>query len=682
MICPNCGSECENGSKFCLACGTKLESENVHTPSENLYSQDYSGGAPSSFSGGGAVVSATKSGSKKFLIITLVVLIVVALGIGGFFFIRNKLQKEDIIKNPTKYVSSSYENFFDEVNAESEFYKILKDSAEQGSVKLSVDADLSAMGLSQPAGVELQYSYDVKNNKCYLKLDGGKLVPLMMFSVSQEQQNFLTELYSNIDRTDFSFDILGKQGKYYVDLGKFREQITNSIFSPDKENVLGISKESFEEFVSAVESMYQSMKKNGGNTSADMEKKIDDFVKKLEKNGKVTVESGDVTVGSETRKVDIITYTYDFEGIRNLISDIKAETVSYMEENKDTLGENAQQSIDETKEGFDKMIKEFETSADKNAKLTLKNYVSKDNKQPVKTELVLENIVSGSDNARFEISAEFTRKPNAAINFKMTNGKQDVTISLSKEVKDNTTSFVFEAKRSDSQDTLSARLDYDKDSKIFTISAGEVSISGTAEVKDDAIVIGYEQDLAKMGGAGKVSLKLEISSKAQMNEINAEKSLFSITMDELQGLAGSLGASGGSDYDYDYDYDYHNDDDYDYSDAQLKSDAATVDNALKTYYAGIIAGAIDSSATEPDGTPISNLPAKGASSSERKAAADAATVGDALKYHGLDIPDTTLYSLMVTKDGNIVVWNGEEMDNFKDVTVSTMTTLGEIYGAV
>ena len=676
MLCPKCGSECESGSKFCLSCGAKLDDEGVKKAgiSENLYSQDYKGGDPSPL-GGGDVPSAAKTGSKKFLIITLVVLIVVALGIGCFFLVRNNLKKNSIVESPTKYVFSSYQSYFDEMNEGSEFYNILKESAEHGSLKLSAGVDLSSMGVTQPVGMDMLYSYDLKDNKCYFKIDAGKIAPLLiMTSGGQGSSNIFAELYSNIDRTDINFDVLGKQGKYYIDLGKFREQITNSIFSPDKENVLGVSKEDFEKFIDAVESFYQTAKQNKDASSSEAEKKFDEFVKKLESIGEVKVEDGETEVGSEKVKADVITYTYDAGALKKILQYVKEETVSYLENNKSVLGDDAQKTIDEFKTNFDKAINEFDSKVDKNVKVVFKNYVSKD-KKPAKMELVLENVFPSteqSDNSHFVISADFTRKSSgAAIILKATNGDEELTASFVKVVDGNKTSFIIEGSDNKSDKNISARLDYNKDDKVFTISAGEFSFSGTAEVKDGSIIIGFNPDLSKYNVPGKVDVKLEISSKPQMNEINAEKSLLSITMEDLENLVGSIPAGG-------------NDDGYDYggADGSDMSDASTVDNALKVYYAGVVAGTINNEEKLPDGTPLSNLPAKNATVSERKAAANSATVEDALKYNGLDeyITDGLLIRMVVSKDGNVSLWNGEDFSEFKDITLTKSTTLGEIFG--
>ncbi len=71
------------------------------------------------------------------------------------------------------------------------------------------------------------------------------------------------------------------------------------------------------------------------------------------------------------------------------------------------------------------------------------------------------------------------------------------------------------------------------------------------------------------------------------------------------------------------------------NESQTASDAATVDNACKTYFAGIVAGSITNKEMTANGGKVSDtLPAPGASSSDKKTKALACTVKGALEYNG------------------------------------------------
>ncbi len=69
-----------------------------------------------------------------------------------------------------------------------------------------------------------------------------------------------------------------------------------------------------------------------------------------------------------------------------------------------------------------------------------------------------------------------------------------------------------------------------------------------------------------------------------------------------------------------------------------ESEAASVDSACKTLYSGIKSGSITSDMKFSDGSTISCAASKGASVSAQLSAANAATVADAQKYSGLDVP--------------------------------------------
>ena len=88
------------------------------------------------------------------------------------------------------------------------------------------------------------------------------------------------------------------------------------------------------------------------------------------------------------------------------------------------------------------------------------------------------------------------------------------------------------------------------------------------------------------------------------------------------------------------------------NESQKSSDAATVDNACKTYFAGIVAGSITSADKGPNET--ATLPAAGASNSARKSAALSATIAGALDYNGTYASlNGKVTDFGVDSDGNI-----------------------------
>lgn len=697
MLCPQCGKDCGEGYAFCLSCGSRLDGsvqQIPNVPENNLYSQNFEGLNYNDIApvGGAAVVSKRNGGAgvKKFLIIALVAVVVAAIGIAAYFFIRNKAERDYLVNNPTKYVFSSYQTYFDNTSTDEDIYTILKDSMTQGTVKLSADIDYSYGTESQKAGAAFQYAYDIPNRKYYVMADGGALLPMLSYGMaSSEDSNALFELYTDINRVDFNFDVAGKQGKYYIDSGKFREQITDSIFSPDKDNVLNVTKEEFENFISTYESVYHSMA-GTEQAKSNAESTYDDLIKKIEEEGKVTIEDGKVTVNGTEVSVDVVTYTFNYDSVIALLNDIKMESINYLNKNKETIS-NYEQSVNEINESYDKLISEFSENANKNISIVVKNYLDKNNKEAVKLELTLDNYNSSdsAENNHLTFSLEFAHTPNMAINLVITDGQKSITGSLKKEISGSVTSYVFSiqsAENSQTNEVTQARLDFDKANKTFTLTAGGQSYSGTAEIKDKTITLGYDYPLEAMGTSyGKIAINVEISSVPKMNTIDAQTNLFDMTASEFEALTEQQEQVYTFD-DYDdlytnYDDTDYDDEDYDYEYFSFgsDSDAAMVESACKTYYSGIVAGTITSDSEYVNDTV--QLPSKGASVSERKAAAENATIGGALNYMGIDnISDSSLQYFKVTLDGVIIASNpnGQVV---KQITLSKSTTLGELYNS-
>lgn len=78
------------------------------------------------------------------------------------------------------------------------------------------------------------------------------------------------------------------------------------------------------------------------------------------------------------------------------------------------------------------------------------------------------------------------------------------------------------------------------------------------------------------------------------------------------------------------------------SETAEKSDASALNMACKDYYAAVVAGSVNSSS--PQGSSQSGLPGPNASASQRKAAADNATVINACEFAGLDKIKTQIQS--------------------------------------
>ncbi len=596
MFCPQCGKECGEGHGFCLSCGCKLDvGEANQGVGNNLYSQDFQGmnsvpaepvsqmqstANDNSFMSAqsalpydtvGVKVSNKSSGVKKGIIIGVIALLVALLGVFGFLFIRNKLERDYLVNNPTKYVFSSYQTYFDKANSDpNDLFAILNNCKEQGSVKISAETPTSD-GKNQAS--DIQISYNAPEKKYYLKV-GGSNVRVKADTVGTA----LFELYTDINRIDFNIQTDDKQGKYYIDSGKIREQAGNSIFSPDKDNVLNIDREQFNQFMDQFESIYRNLLSDNAQKDKS-EELFNSMLKKIEQDCNVTVEEGTTTVNGKDVPVDTVTYTLDYNSMLAVLNDVKAELVDYAANNKE-LFDNYDESIQNLNEAFDKLISEFtESEQAKNIVIVAKNHMSKDSKEIAK--LALEFKVTGQTAASMKFSLEFSRDPYMNIGFNVSNGIFSAGASLYKEVNGQVISYVLSTSSNTSEsDTKQeiARLDYDDANNKLTLTAGGTSYSCDAEVGSDKVTLSFDIPGATTSSdSGKI--KIEISSVPDMNVINAEKNLFDINKEEYEDLFGEFdnqntdiydydtdyGYDSDYDYNYDYDYDYDYDSDYDYN---------------------------------------------------------------------------------------------------------------------
>ena len=117
------------------------------------------------------------------------------------------------------------------------------------------------------------------------------------------------------------------------------------------------------------------------------------------------------------------------------------------------------------------------------------------------------------------------------------------------------------------------------------------------------------------------------------------------------------------------------------------SDASTVNNACKTYYAGVKSGTITTSSKNADGTTVTAAAAKGASEKAKTTAAKKATVADAQKYSGLNVAyDNLVYYSGATQAsaanktlGDIIYFAGDGSIPGGTTQLAATTTLDDLY---
>lgn len=120
------------------------------------------------------------------------------------------------------------------------------------------------------------------------------------------------------------------------------------------------------------------------------------------------------------------------------------------------------------------------------------------------------------------------------------------------------------------------------------------------------------------------------------------------------------------------------------NESQGTSDAATIDNACKTYYAGIVAGNIN--ASNKGNVSADTLPAINASTQAKQSGANGASVQGALEYNGTwGTISGKLSDFGADKDGNIVYKQDAaksgtiDKNNTWHATLAGATKLGKLY---
>ncbi len=652
---------------------------------------------------------AKKSGSmKKFIIIAVIIILLVAIGIAAFFFIRRKIERDFIVSNPTKSTLSSYQKYFDANEADDPFYTMLKSLADSGTVKATVSGEYGSDSSSVPINAVLNFGYDRKQANFYLKADASetyKKLAAMNNSNDASNGNLIYEYNLNPDFMYVNYDIAGKSGKYYIDNKTFRDDITSSVFSPDKNNLFGFAdKEAFNNFVDSYEKMMKELEASTkeNNDDSDVQKTLENIVKSLEKNGNVTVEDGTavLTHSTDNKSVsaDVITYTFDKKGLKAVVNDLRENLNEYFGkiiENKD----QREQMTKSLNDSFDSLTKSFDELND-SAKLVIKIYLDRNDHSVLQNTIELSGATDNAEDKLF-VDLQFINSPDRVIALDATvnsNGSTNSVNATLKKTDDGTKiTYRLDAKSSADNSSIFASVEYNRSSKEFKISAGTsdqsepFSYTGKADFSGNKLTFNLP-GIVKNDTIN-LSLDLEISNEAPAKaDISNAKNFLKITADEVKQEFGSFGnalsslgiGSGqntGNDYPYDDDdngYDYNDDENSQFSFSSSSAsiaDATAIDSCAKSYYAGVIAGTITSS-DDPANT---KLPSRNATTAQRRAAADSCTLHDAMKWNNLESLEEKLTEMAANKEGTI--YSIYDSDHTSDVVfiIFPTTTFSELY---
>ena len=699
MFCQKCGASCTEGERFCSSCGADLTQTSVNSEpqfqqpiqqpqyeqpvqqapynQQPQYAQPVQQAPYNQQPQYGQPVQQTqpqfnqpvdhsfqsqpvKKKSKKGLAIGITAAVVVAGGaVGGYFVYQSVAAKQFIENNPTKAVYNSYETYLSKRNESTAgLVSIVSGAMEKGTFALDVNGGIDYEGQKQSVNATILASYDKKSNEYFCKVDGlnSLMGSSLSSSGSQSDGSGSFKFYTNIDKVNFEYNTMGQIGSYYVDMANFRSDMTNSIFSPSKENVLQMSEADFEEAIASFEKLYNSLK----NSSTKKNDAIERIIKLLEENGKTEVKEETITVCGASRNVYTITYTFDVESLKKIIVGLKDELLN-MVDNSDIKIENVADLKKSLNDTVDKIIKSMDSdSFNKALKVTVQNSLDKDTKEAAKMVVDVENY-SNDNRAPVHFAIEFgnDKEINMNVEFSVNDEKGGVVkLSVKSQKNGSITRYDIDFSLNNNTDKdhdkkLNAFLEYDDSAKSYKLGyklddEEEKSVSGKANISGNTAEFSYEQkiqmpDYSKLDYSsenfsyddlpqidiGSIVYTVKLSSETQMEKFDGEKNLLAMTKDEFANFSNSLSIPGGSSYDYDDDENsyYKFKDDYDAS--KYKSDAAALDASCKAVYSAVM----DGSLTSDD---IPGLPAKGASASEFKQAAGKITVGQVIEYQGLD----------------------------------------------
>ena len=742
MFCPSCGNKIDPTKKFCEHCGSPIDASAAEPEQAASYEQfpapdadqnfsqqpannmqipfsapqppqpennpvpgsfpannapqpvnkSYSGtmpitngSRPDSFYDLSYPAKTKKSSAKTFLIIAIVALLVAVIGVTAFFLIRKKIDRDYIINNPTKSTLSSYEKFVEENESGSPFYSFFKNARKSGTVTVTASGNVNMNGQTKDVKASACYGYDVNNYNYYFKLDAADM--LVGLSGSDETGGLL-EADFNKENLYFNFDLFGSKGKFYIDNKNFREDINNSIFSPDKDNILGLpDKKSFDKFIDSYEKAIEELGKvkDSGIEDGQLKKSYDNMIKIIEEKGSVKVDDGnaELTKGSEktTVSADVITYTYDKKGFKALVTGIRDELKNII----NSSGAETKDS-DSMDESFKQFLDSFENNSGDNFKLTVTVYLDKNTHSALKTTIDMTGVNKDSDNS-LKADMQFFKAPDNLITVDATvksNGTENKFNLKLKKTDDKTTiKYDLDANSSaNSKDSsIHASLEYNRSSGDFTVSAGlsdqgaQFSYKGKLEISDTALKLKlpdiYKNDSLQL------SLDIDYSNKAPAKpDVSDAKNLLKLSKDEFtnlfSGAENTISALTGRNTPIDYDsYDYGGDNSS-LSNVSYISDASSIDTSLKSFYAGVISGTITSKENP-------KYPEPGSSIAVKKEAAKNLTIGDALEYNGLESLKDTLYRFGADSEGNVfTIYDTENYDKIVFYFDSS-TKLGDIY---
>ncbi len=479
-----------------------------------------------------AAVAEPKS-KKKLMAVIITVLVIIALAVAGFFvfkFIQNQMEKQYMKDNPTAYTIKAYANALDNFTAKDEVVStLLKDTG-----KKTFKVDFTS---NQKTGTFL-FGMDKDSKKYYV-------------SSQFDKNNF--ELFKTPGKYNVKAAADSQSFDYYLDTNNLSENAKNSIFSPSKDNVLGIEQEQFDEAIKFIESLEAV-----SNANAEQERKnlVEKIGKTIDQYGNATVTEESTTIDNATVNADVITHTFkDGTVVKQLVTDVKdwAQTSTGL----DTTTKN---SLISAIDGID-WSKVNLTPKDTSFQVVLKTYLNKDNHGVMKvTFSVTQNSTTASMNVVFganpknsnkitlETTEKITVREDAETSLPSTSD-YNIKVELVRESDNTQDKYSLTVTGDSNMSTQTNSLTYtrNKSTGEFVISTNSSDgsaqdlLNGTITVQDNAVTVSV-----KTGATNTVSVY--ISNKFEANEFTSDKNILDMTKEEFEQLTQNAISGSGSLY--------------------------------------------------------------------------------------------------------------------------------------
>ncbi len=633
MLCPKCGKELPENTKFCLECGYQFP--DIPTTETGMNPQP------------------VKKSHKKAVIITSVAVAgAVAVGVPTFFIVKNNLGQQELKNNPTRYLAASVQRYVGEKEKDNDMFHLFQKITKTGSIKVTVNneyVDGSAL-----------VGYDADKKQLYADISGQA-------KGGMETQSGSLKAYTDSDSLNVNYEMGENKGSYFVDLSNIKNDFEGSIFG-DKNSSL--YNEQIEQMVDNLEKSSRLAKKND-QMQKDFQTTAENIMKSFEKNGHVEIKRQSVNIEQQDYSADLVTYNFNAADIGLFMDDCKNEILQYVHTYNEDFAELYDNfSIEDLEKSFTSSVDSAKQSMDASTQVKIEFYTD----TATQSILKIQYTQTEGDNVG-SLTAEFPTKSDTLFSVRANNsgskyGSNSSGFSLTQAKNDNGTVYTF---KHDSSTGNNGTLTFDynkKDSKLkITNNTGkqpDYYTTGYSLDYDFDVELNFECANNKIS-FGQEGWNVELSANSNIAPFKAEKNFFQMTAEEFEKLTGQSSIMRNAEI------------------SAKQSNAATLDAACKKLYAGTAAGSINSGSPslELGNLDPSKLPAPDATAAQRREAAKALTIQDAIDYDGLtsafadESPFDYGYS---DADGTIIYLDEDmDMDGYSLLIYFDYMTLGELY---